>query len=98
MFICSQAYEMVALFLTWFFVGYSLLTHEYLEPIMLVGLQVIIDMVHIFTYWFLKIIYNFHTGLFTENCFVLAEGFYEDEVFHISAFGFPPPEPASITR
>jgi len=42
--------------------------------------------------------YNFHTGLFTENCFVLAEGFYEDEVFHVSAFGFPPPEPARITR
>jgi len=41
---------------------------------------------------------NFHTGLFSENCFVLAEGFYEDEVFHISAFGFPPPEPARTTR
>jgi len=44
------------------------------------------------------ILYNFHTGLFTENCFVLAEGFYEDEVFHVSAFGFPPPEPAKTTR
>ncbi|KAK2181720.1 hypothetical protein NP493_385g04054 [Ridgeia piscesae] len=42
--------------------------------------------------------HNFHTGLFTENCFVLAEGWYEDEVFHVNAFGFPPPEPASTTR
>nr|XP_022334080.1 DNA polymerase epsilon subunit 2-like [Crassostrea virginica] len=41
---------------------------------------------------------NFHTGLFTENCFVLAEGWYEDEVFHVNAFGFPPPEPAKVTR
>ncbi|KAK3092347.1 hypothetical protein FSP39_001653 [Pinctada imbricata] len=41
---------------------------------------------------------NFHTGLFTENCFVLAEGWYEDEVFHVNAFGFPPPEPARTTR
>jgi len=44
------------------------------------------------------VLYNFHTGLFTENCFVLAEGFYEDEVFHVSAFGFPPAEPARTTR
>ncbi|XP_053376311.1 DNA polymerase epsilon subunit 2-like [Mercenaria mercenaria] len=41
---------------------------------------------------------NFHTGLFTENCFVLAEGWYEDEMFHVNAFGFPPPEPAKTTR
>ncbi|GAB1607932.1 DNA polymerase epsilon subunit 2-like [Argonauta hians] len=41
---------------------------------------------------------SFHTGLFTENCFVLAEGWYEDSVFHVTAFGFPPPEPASVTR
>ncbi|XP_064617729.1 DNA polymerase epsilon subunit 2-like [Liolophura sinensis] len=40
---------------------------------------------------------NFHSGLFTENCFVLAEGKYEDEVFHVNAFGFPPPEPAKQT-
>ncbi|XP_078671790.1 DNA polymerase epsilon subunit 2-like [Branchiostoma floridae x Branchiostoma belcheri] len=41
---------------------------------------------------------NFHNGLFTENCFVLAEGWYEDQVFHVTAFGFPPPEPAKTTR
>ncbi|CAH1792739.1 unnamed protein product [Owenia fusiformis] len=41
---------------------------------------------------------NFHTGLFTENSFVLAEGWYEDELFHINAFGFPPPEPSRTTR
>lgn len=41
---------------------------------------------------------NFHTGLFTENCFVLAEGSYEDEVFHVNAFGFPPPENSKTTR
>ncbi|XP_064621990.1 DNA polymerase epsilon subunit 2-like [Lineus longissimus] len=41
---------------------------------------------------------NFHNGLFTENCFVLAEGWYEDQIFHVNAFGFPPPEPAKTTR
>lgn len=45
----------------------------------------------------LTTVQNFHTGLFTENCFVLAEGWYED-VFHVNAFGFPPPEPAKVTR
>ena len=41
---------------------------------------------------------SFHTGLYTENCFVLAEGTYEDEVFHVKALGFPPAEPAQVTR
>ncbi|KAL5008711.1 hypothetical protein ScPMuIL_014292 [Solemya velum] len=41
---------------------------------------------------------NFHVGLFTENCFVLAEGWYEDGIFHVNAFGFPPPEPSNTTR
>ncbi|CAC5374744.1 POLE2 [Mytilus coruscus] len=41
---------------------------------------------------------SFQNGLFTENCFVLAEGWYEDKIFHINAFGFPPPEPAKTTR
>nr|CAB3265005.1 DNA polymerase epsilon subunit 2 [Phallusia mammillata] len=41
---------------------------------------------------------KFHTGLFTENSFVLAEGWYEDEVFHVTAFGFPPLEAAKTTR
>ncbi|XP_055933916.1 DNA polymerase epsilon subunit 2-like [Argiope bruennichi] len=36
-------------------------------------------------------------GLFTENNIVLAEGFYEDKIFYITAIGFPPPEPADIT-
>ena len=41
---------------------------------------------------------DFHTGLFTENSFVLAEGWYEDGIFHVEAFGFPPAEPARTTR
>lgn len=41
---------------------------------------------------------QFHSGLYTESCFVLAEGWYEDSVFHVSAFGFPPTEPSSFTR
>uniref|UniRef100_A0A8C2BY21 DNA polymerase epsilon subunit 2 n=1 Tax=Cyprinus carpio TaxID=7962 RepID=A0A8C2BY21_CYPCA len=41
---------------------------------------------------------KFHSGLYTESCFVLAEGWYEDSVFHINAFGFPPTEPSSFTR
>ena len=40
----------------------------------------------------------FHTGLFVENSLVLAEGLYEDKVFHVSAIGFPPPECAADTR
>uniref|UniRef100_A0A673JN69 DNA polymerase epsilon subunit n=1 Tax=Sinocyclocheilus rhinocerous TaxID=307959 RepID=A0A673JN69_9TELE len=40
----------------------------------------------------------FHSGLYTESCFVLAEGWYEDSVFHVNAFGFPPTEPSSFTR
>lgn len=41
---------------------------------------------------------QFHSGLYTESCFVLAEGWYEDSVFHVNAFGFPPTEPSSTTR
>ncbi|KAL4613102.1 DNA polymerase epsilon subunit 2 [Arapaima gigas] len=37
-------------------------------------------------------------GLYTECCFVLAEGWYEDSVFHVNAFGFPPTEPSAIMR
>ncbi|KAF8782731.1 DNA polymerase epsilon subunit 2 like protein [Argiope bruennichi] len=33
----------------------------------------------------------------SENNIVLAEGFYEDKIFYITAIGFPPPEPADIT-
>ncbi|GFG31082.1 hypothetical protein Cfor_00693, partial [Coptotermes formosanus] len=40
----------------------------------------------------------YHTGLHTENCFVLAEGCYEDKVFHVSGVGFPPPEPSDTSR
>ncbi|KAM9294304.1 DNA polymerase epsilon subunit 2 [Gastrophryne carolinensis] len=45
-----------------------------------------------------KAISFFHSGLYTECCFVLAEGWYEDKVFHINAFGFPPTEPSNTTR
>jgi len=41
---------------------------------------------------------NFHGGLFTENCFVLGQGSYQDGVFHIEHLGMPPPEPAKVTR
>ncbi|XP_043930216.1 DNA polymerase epsilon subunit 2 [Protopterus annectens] len=41
---------------------------------------------------------QFHSGLYTESCFVLAEGYYEDNIFHVNAFGFPPTEPSSTTR
>lgn len=80
--------------------------------------------------------HEFHNGLYTESCFVLAEGeittmyishgkkinnnilnmsileiiirskilpqhsvgWYEDSVFHVNGFGFPPTEPSSSTR
>uniref|UniRef100_A0A3B3YGF5 DNA polymerase epsilon subunit n=1 Tax=Poecilia mexicana TaxID=48701 RepID=A0A3B3YGF5_9TELE len=41
---------------------------------------------------------KFHNGLYTESCFVLAEGWYEDSVFHVNGFGFPPTESSSATR
>ncbi|XP_018411759.1 PREDICTED: DNA polymerase epsilon subunit 2 [Nanorana parkeri] len=41
---------------------------------------------------------SFHSGLYTESCFVLAEGWYEDKIFHVNAFGFPPTEPSNTTR
>jgi len=41
---------------------------------------------------------KFHTGLYTESCFVLAEGWYDDNVFHILALGFPPAESSLTTR
>lgn len=40
----------------------------------------------------------FHNGIFTENCFVLAEGSYDDQVLHVTALGFPPIEPSKATR
>ena len=41
---------------------------------------------------------KFHSGVFTENSFVLAEGWYEDDIFHVTAFGFPPAETSKTTR
>lgn len=41
---------------------------------------------------------KFHTGLFTQNCFVLVEGWYEDGVLHANAVGLPPPETPNSTR
>lgn len=41
---------------------------------------------------------NFHVGLFTENCFVIAAGCYDDNSFQVNALGFPPPEPAHVSR
>jgi len=41
---------------------------------------------------------KFHTGLYTENCFVLAEGYYDDNIFHVLALGFPPAETSDTTR
>uniref|UniRef100_A0A674IMJ6 DNA polymerase epsilon subunit n=1 Tax=Terrapene triunguis TaxID=2587831 RepID=A0A674IMJ6_9SAUR len=46
----------------------------------------------------LVVMLSFHSGLYTESCFVLAEGWYEDQVFHVNAFGFPPTEPSATTR
>ena len=40
----------------------------------------------------------FHVGLFVENSLVLAEGIYEDSVFHVNAIGFPPLESATESR
>ena len=39
---------------------------------------------------------KFHKGLYTENCFVLVEGWYEDRVFHVIAMGHPPIESSEV--
>ncbi|XP_066947296.1 DNA polymerase epsilon subunit 2 isoform X1 [Macrobrachium rosenbergii] len=41
---------------------------------------------------------RFHNGLFTYNCFILVEGWYEDGVLFATAVGLPPPEEANTTR
>ena len=34
----------------------------------------------------------------TENSFVLAEGWYDDKLFHVTAMGFPPTESSQLSR
>jgi len=41
---------------------------------------------------------TFHTGLYAENCFILAEGNFDGGIFYIKTLGLPPPETASVTR
>ena len=41
---------------------------------------------------------TFQAGLFVENSIVLAEGMYEDKIFHVIAVGFPPLETAQESR
>ena len=41
---------------------------------------------------------KFHKGLYTENCFVLVEGWYEDRIFHVVAMGHPPVESSEVSR
>ena len=41
---------------------------------------------------------SFHIGLFVENSLVLAEGMYEDKIFHLHAVGFPPIEESAESR
>ena len=40
----------------------------------------------------------FQAGLYTEGCFVLTEGWYDNDVYYVKGVGFPPPEPAKTTR
>jgi len=40
----------------------------------------------------------YHSGIFTENSFVLAEGWYDDKLFHVTAVGFPPSESSQLSR
>ncbi|KAJ1953450.1 DNA-directed DNA polymerase epsilon, subunit B, partial [Linderina pennispora] len=37
------------------------------------------------------------SGLYTEGCFVLADGYVKDNVFVVEQLGFPPPEPRTTT-
>uniref|UniRef100_A0A670Y1Q0 DNA polymerase II subunit 2 n=1 Tax=Pseudonaja textilis TaxID=8673 RepID=A0A670Y1Q0_PSETE len=38
------------------------------------------------------------SSVVAELCLLYSTGWYEDEVFHVTAFGFPPIEPSAITR
>lgn len=40
----------------------------------------------------------YHMGLFVENSLVLAEGIYEDKIFHVDGIGFPPLETSRDSR
>ena len=49
----------------------------------------------------IKLLNNFqkyHSGVYTEGSFVLAEGSLVDGVFEVKALGFPPAELESTTR
>ena len=41
---------------------------------------------------------TFHKGLFTESSMILVEGTYDNGVIYATAFGFPPPESAAVSR
>ncbi|XP_014248920.1 DNA polymerase epsilon subunit 2 [Cimex lectularius] len=41
---------------------------------------------------------TYHDGLFTDSCFVLAEGFYQDDILTVQAMGLPPRENAEVSR
>lgn len=41
---------------------------------------------------------QYHSGLYCEGCFVLAEGNYGDGRFSVAGLGFPPPEASSSSR
>ena len=41
---------------------------------------------------------RFPVGMFSEGCFVLCEGSYDDNVFTCSVMGFPPAEDAETFR
>ena len=41
---------------------------------------------------------QFQIGLFVENSLVLAEGVFDENIFHATAVGFPPSEPSARSR
>lgn len=41
---------------------------------------------------------KFHSGLYTEGAFMLADGTYNDGVLKVSGLGFPPPEASASSR
>ncbi|VVC86913.1 unnamed protein product [Leptidea sinapis] len=40
---------------------------------------------------------RYHSGLFTENSFVLAEGYYDDKTFHVMGLVLPPSESRAMS-
>lgn len=58
-----------------------------------------LSIVILFSFFFLNSLEHvYHDGLFTENCLVLAEGVFNDDILFVHGIALPPPETSKISR